>query len=541
NPIVFKAYNNEQVVIGEDQSGAWPNDNDLSISRGAISMRNVHHIHIEDLAFCQLGGWLFARSCSDITIKNCLFERARHGAKGGARLVECHHCRITDNTFRESAYDTMILVMSDYNLLTNNTLDTAGHSVLALRGASYNVIRNNRFRNPRQKLVEVYDQKLDTRDSINPSYIPVPAYNATQHNVFENNVFGYQPYFKNRGAQPAAMQYSGQSGIIRNNVFSNPVLAALDPKYPNRVAGGIGIYMRWGGSWTGWNGKKILGEAHEAGFVTRNRIYNNVFRGYDFGQVQISADDAMKRVANPPPMKNVSDFRKYSFEKRYAFEDNIFKNNAFFDGKIVPHLNWTWVNKLAGRPVQVILRGRLHVTYFRHNNFFARGPHSNELIYDQVSRQYYPACSPKYFNATYGTFSSNTQKDPLFVDPNSNNYHLRSDSPMIDAGGFLTIVTSPSGSGAQMTVEDAAYFYDGYDITGEVGDLIRLEGQESVARIVDIDYDRNILKLNRSLTWKKGQGVSLNYVGSRPDVGAFEFTPDDHPSPIAGFSSPSTR
>lgn len=540
-PIVFKPYNNEKVVIGEDPSGTWPNDSALSISRGAITMRNVHYIHIENLIFYQLGGWLFARNCSNITIKNCWFERAMYGAKGGARLIECHHCRFINNTFLESAYDAMMLVLSDYNLLENNTFDTAGHSVLTLRSASYNVIRNNRFRNPRQKLVEVFDQKLDTRESLNPSYIPVPAYNDTQHNVFESNIFGYHPYFKNRGAQPSAMQYSGQGGIIRKNVFSNPVLSTRDPKYPNSIAGGTGINMRWGGSWTGWNGKKILGEAHEAGYVTQNRIYHNVFRGYDFGQVYISSDDAMKRVANPPPMKNVRDFHKYRFDKRYAFEDNIFKNNAFSDTKIVPHMNWTWLKKLAGRPVQVILRGRLHVTYFNHNNFFTRGPYLNELIYDQKSRQYYPACSPKYFNATYGTFSDNTQKDPLFVDPNNNNFNLQPNSPMIDAGGFLTIVTSPSGSGDEIMVEDAAYFYDGYNIPGEVGDIIRLEGHEVVARIVDIDYDRNILKLSRSVIWKKGQGVSLNYVGNRPDVGAFEFTPSGNSPPVSGSSLHSPR
>ena len=281
-----------------------------------------------------------------------------------------------------------------------------------------------------------------------------------------------------------------------------------------------------------------MGEAHEAGFVTQNRIYHNVFRGYDFGQVRISPDNAMKRVANPPPMKNVPDFRNHSFDKPYAFEDNIFKNNAFTDGKIVPHRNRIWLKKLAGRPVQVILGGRLHVTYFNHNNFFARGPYSNELIYDQVSRENYPACIPKYFDAMYGTFSDNTQKDPLFVDPNNHNFHLQPNSPMIDAGAFLTIVTSPSGSGDQITVEDAAYFYDGYNIPGEKGDLIRLEDTESVARIVDIDYDRNILKLSQSIVWRKGQGISLNYVGSRPDVGAFEFTPGDNHPNITGFSTP---
>jgi hypothetical protein len=492
----------------------------MSIAGAVVTLRNVSHIRVEGLTFDNVAGWLFARNCSNITIENCTFENATWGAKGGARIIECDHFVFKNNTFRKSAFDALIIAMSDYNLLENNTFDTAGHALLALRSASYSVVRNNSFRNPLQKLVEVYDHKLDTRDSLNPSYVPVPAYNHTRHNVFEGNTFGFHPYFRKRGGQPSAMQYSGQSGIIRHNVFCNPVGVSPDPGHPNRAAGGIGIYLRWGGSWTGWRGNRIIGEAHEAGYVTRNRIYHNTFWGYDQGQVQLPIDKAMERVANPPPMKNVSDFRNHLFDKRFAFEDNIFKNNIFAGGKIVPHVNWGWLTRLAGRPVQVLARGRLRVTEFRSNNFFASGRHSGQLIYNGIR-----TASPRYFNSTYRTFSDNTQENPLFVDADDRDFHLQPNSSMIDAGGFLTTVAGASGSGRQMAVEDASYFYPGNGIQGEVGDLVRLEGQESDVRIVDVDYEKNILGLSESITWKKGQGVSLPYSGSRPDMGAFEFTP----------------
>ena len=55
------------------------------------------------------------------------------------------------------------------------------------------------------------------------------------------------------------------------------------------------------------------------------------------------------------------------------------------------------------------------------------------------------------------------------------------------------------GSGRELAVEDVGYFYDGYDIPGEKGDLIRLEGQDFVARVVDIDYENNVLILSQSL------------------------------------------
>jgi hypothetical protein len=179
------------------------------------------------------------------------------------------------------------------------------------------------------------------------------------------------------------------------------------------------------------------------------------------------------------------------------------------------------LTRLAGRPVQVLARGRLRVTHFRFNNFFAWGRHSGQLIYGRVR-----AAPPAYFNSTYGTFSDNTQRDPLFVNADNKDFHLKPNSSMIDAGGFLTTVAGASGSGRQMAVEDASYFYPGNAIPGETGDLVRLEGLESDVRIVDVDYEKNILGLSESITWKKGQGVSLPWSGSRPDMGAFEFTPE---------------
>ena len=68
NPVVFKPYNGEQVIVG-DLNAAWPNDNWASIARGIISMRNVSYIEIEGLTFKNVSGWLYARNCDHITIR----------------------------------------------------------------------------------------------------------------------------------------------------------------------------------------------------------------------------------------------------------------------------------------------------------------------------------------------------------------------------------------------------------------------------------------------------------------------------------------
>ena len=91
------------------------------------------------------------------------------------------------------------------------------------------------------------------------------------------------------------------------------------------------------------------------------------------------------------------------------------------------------------------------------------------------------------------------------------------------AGTFLTKTVSSGSSSKTMKVNDSSYFYDGYGIDGEAGDLIQLSGQSTTARILSISKTTNTLTLDRSLTWTAGQGVSLVYNGTKPDLGAYEY------------------
>jgi hypothetical protein len=121
--------------------------------------------------------------------------------------------------------------------------------------------------------------------------------------------------------------------------------------------------------------------------------------------------------------------------------------------------------------------------------------------------------------------------DPLFVDgvtPGQDVYdrpdlRLSSGSPCIDAGLWLTTISSASGSGNSFAVADARYFFDGWGIPGEQGDLIQLEGQPEGVRILSVDG--NIIMVDRPLIWTNGQGVALAYRGRAPDVGAYEYAP----------------
>jgi hypothetical protein len=111
--------------------------------------------------------------------------------------------------------------------------------------------------------------------------------------------------------------------------------------------------------------------------------------------------------------------------------------------------------------------------------------------------------------------------DPLFADEAGNDFSLSHSSPHIDGGLHVTVTTS-AGSGTAVPVEDASYFFDGFGIPGEQGDVIQLEASQQSARVLNADLATNTLTVDSALTWIAGQGVHLEFHGSAPDVGAFE-------------------
>jgi hypothetical protein len=134
-------------------------------------------------------------------------------------------------------------------------------------------------------------------------------------------------------------------------------------------------------------------------------------------------------------------------------------------------------------------------------------------------------------------------KDPL-LSTTSSDLALGLKSPAIGAGSYLTTVaSSDSGSGTTLAVNDAAYFQDGYGMTGVQGDWIRV-GTASVAQILAVDYVNNILTLSASITRSPGSSVYLfkdssgNTVlfGSAPDIGARPFA-QQAPGPASGLNA----
>ncbi len=111
---------------------------------------------------------------------------------------------------------------------------------------------------------------------------------------------------------------------------------------------------------------------------------------------------------------------------------------------------------------------------------------------------------------------------PGFIDAKAQDFRLSPTSPYINTGVFITEAVS-AGSGTLLPITNAGFFTDGFGIADEIGDLIQLAGEPSTVRVIAIDYTNNTLTLDRPLTWEKDQGVHLEYVGNKPEPGAFEF------------------
>ena len=433
-PITYRNFQAEAVALAGDFSPA------------AIQLSAVSHVVIQGLTVADTR-WLEASDAHHITLRNNTFTSTpATGTTGNVRFIQSHHNRIVGNTMTDGN-DNLLLIDSDYNLVEGNTITEGRHSIWGIRCGDYNVIRNNFFANTQQKIGEVYDCGEDTSAVAN-------SFDSTTHNLIEGNTFAEaSEYYSTSGGN--GIQYAGQDGLIRRNVF-----------YDCNVGLGMQTY------------------SDEAEHNERNRAVHNVFYANDCAGISLGG------------------------------VDNVFKNNVLYQNRGVSE------DCFGDGSAQLLYRNPIGGFWFERNDLFNLQP-GEAVIQDEFDTGDTMAA----FETDYpDLFADNLEVDPDFRDAANHDFVPSPGSQLIDAGAFLTR-TVGAGSGTTVAVEDARCFYDGYGITGEVGDLVQLEGESEPGRVVSVDYNANLLELDHSWTWTDGQGVSLSYVGAAPDLGAHETTP----------------
>jgi hypothetical protein len=114
--------------------------------------------------------------------------------------------------------------------------------------------------------------------------------------------------------------------------------------------------------------------------------------------------------------------------------------------------------------------------------------------------------------------SAAIKADPRFVNYGGYDFRIRADSPAVNAAGALTTVSS-SGSGTTVTVEEPHWFHDGFGVTE--GHKIYV-GNNNNLTVVAVNYGNRTLTVSSPITFSAGDSVGYAYLGSGPDLGAYE-------------------
>lgn len=457
-PLTFRTQPGEAAVI----SGT-----DLS---PAVDLSGRQHVVIEGLTVKQVKRWLLACKTHHCVLKGNTFAQALDAggsSKTGLFFEEATHNRLLGNIIDDTTQDNVALIKSDYNLLEGNTITRAKHVLWTIKGGNFNVLRRNYFHNAIQKIGEVYDC-----DGVGSEH-QFKDVNCTKHNLIERNIFARTPSSGDRSPY-AGIQYAGQEGLVRFNIFYDNTGPALD--------------------------FTLYGE--EARHNLNNRACHNVFYKNHFAGIALSGRQSEK----------------------YKFEGNELKNNILCQNVFVRNdKRWEWFKELDGKPVQVYA-GAAQGFLFEHNLLWNSGAGEKYLIVlgSRDAKSNPPPQDLAGWQSSHGAaFKGNLEGDPRFVDAAKRNFRLQPGSPAEDAGAFLTR-TKDAGEGTALQVADARWFVDGYGIAGVSGDLVQVEGHAQPVRIVKVDYQQHLLTLETPIKWAAGAGVSLPWSGKAPDLGAFE-------------------
>ena len=229
--------------------------------------------------------------------------------------------------------------------------------------------------------------------------------------------------------------------------------------------------------------------------MMRSRLYHNTwYRNHEYGY-------EMRDLGREPDPHMVT--------------GNIFQNNIFAN------------NDPGGDGMALLLDSNIaDDNLFRFNDLYGDKPGCKTVRYDSANPgvdgwRGLTMTAEEANEKKPDQFAGNIDADPLFADTEADDYRLQSESPCINTGQPLA-TTGEAGSGRQMPVDDARWFYDGFGIPGEVGDLVFIGSDKKQARVVQADIEKNILTLDRDLSWKKGADITMPHRGVAPDLGAYE-------------------
>lgn len=397
-----------------------------------------------------------------IRIEGLHIDPENSGA-GWLTMINCSHIIVDDCLMENSNVGGTPWLMHncDQIKVINNTFREGGFNMLQLSGITHLLFEGNAVSRSGHSPLMFYP--LDNHNIVARSNVFHSPRGRSFEFWYTNNVL-----FENNIVSYAFN--SGASGS--SNAKFNAVQGIFRFNRIFRNAGGpIHIYP-----------------PREHLFSVTNRFYNNVFD-----------DNAQYGIAVSP---------------RNKIKDMLFINNIFSR------------NDKYGQHCQVRFTGGTSEELKLVNNVFAPVQSDMKGIYDYNSAFSVETLENADFINEYGKrYEDNMEIDPGYVDPYNYNHALSPNSPLRDAGHFLTTARG-SGKSKLLTVKDASYFFDGFGIEDLRGDLIAIGNSTQQAIILKADYNTNTLLLDRKVKWNEGDPVHLPWTGNAPDIGVYEHGKD---------------
>ncbi|MBI3949942.1 MAG: right-handed parallel beta-helix repeat-containing protein [Acidobacteria bacterium] len=428
------------------------------------------------------------RGKSYITIEGMTFQDP---IRGWGEIQDGDYNELMDNKFigngqsPGTAYAGLyIFDHSSYNRIINNEFQNWGQvqtewgdAITLSWYADYNLIEGNQFINAGHALLDIST-----------------SYNVVRYNYFENAwQKGIDLVWRVGPPWAPSENFVARRNVIEYNVFNRCRIAA------NRVKGGTAIQI----SAARTIFRRNLLIENEGGGITLNGWLPDAPKAY--GSRIYHNTVAANGFADDPKTCGV-------FVTQWGFTDinisnTVLKNNIFY--------------RNAGERLQLLINlyppTNYDAQYFR--SFLIAGNCTTRASIMDI-RSLDGEQSFLYYQDHYPQFvRANLDADPQFANPAAGDYRLMSGSPCVDAALPLTYTTS-AGSGQIVSVADASYFSDGYNLAP--GDQVKV-GANPAVRVIRVDYTNNTLTLAQSIHWMSGDSIyGGEFNGSGPDIGAFE-------------------
>ncbi|RIH64467.1 DUF1565 domain-containing protein [Mariniphaga sediminis] len=404
-------------------------------------------------------------------------------ARGGFGYIKnCSHITLSNCQMEQSStvYIQLLYIDSHYNHLLFNSFSKIHGDGCRFMNSGHNVIEGNSF----------------SKIGHSPLNFYAISSQLSSHNIIRGNIFhnGWGRNFE---------LFNPDNCLFENNIITNAFNGAKSADSYSKVLSTNSIFRNnfifdnWGGVIASGSYDAKLGgkegydpslgadESTPLMFVN-SRVYNNTFANNPMLAWALS--DNSRKNDNP-------------------IRSNIFKNNLFYHNGYTGDFTFF---KIRGTGVS-------DDNLFLSNLFFGEKPGKATM---RMGEKLYTVGS--LHEEFPGQFINNIDADPLFSNFQNRCFTLAKGSPAIDAGRPLT-KTLGSGSGTELYVSDALFFFDGFGIEGESGDIVFVGKPGNFARVLKADIENNLLILDRSLQWKEGDSVSLPYAGKAPDIGALQY------------------